>query len=53
MSSSVLHEILAVEGDAEGNARRVLQEAKNTFSDKPNHLTNMLCRFESCSLHQF
>jgi len=34
-----LHEVLAVEGDKEGLARKVMQEAKSTFSSKPNLFT--------------
>jgi len=32
-----LHELLAVEGDLEGKAKLVLDEAANTFSKKPEH----------------
>lgn len=32
-----LHEILAVEGDLEGVSKKVVEEAKNTFTKKPNH----------------
>lgn len=40
--STALHEILAVEGDREGNAKRILTEAKSTFGDKPNLFTASL-----------
>jgi hypothetical protein len=34
---SKLHEILAVEGDLEGTAKKVINEAVNTFVKKPDH----------------
>ena len=37
-----LHEILAVEGDREGNAKRIMMEARNTFGNKPNLFTGSL-----------
>lgn len=43
---SVLHELLAVEGDREGNARRVLAEAKDTFG-KPNKFVATIKSYEA------
>lgn len=37
-----LHEILAVEGDRQGNAKRVSAEARHTFDNKPNLFTSSL-----------
>lgn len=32
-----LHEVLAVEGDLAGTAKKILDEARDTFAKKPNH----------------
>jgi hypothetical protein len=40
--TTVLHEILAVEGDREGNAKRLMVEAQQTFENKPNLFTGSL-----------
>lgn len=37
-----LHEVLAVEGDRQGNAKRVSAEARHTFENKPNLFTGSL-----------
>ncbi len=36
MAGPELHEVLAVQGDLEANARRVIQEGKDTFNNKEN-----------------
>lgn len=37
MSKSVLHELLAVEGDLDGQHKRILEETKTTFTKKADH----------------
>jgi len=37
MKKSVLHELLAVEGDLEGTHKKILEEAKVTFTKKADH----------------
>lgn len=40
--STKLHEILAIEGDREGNSKRIINEANQTFKNKPNLFTGTL-----------
>lgn len=37
MRKSVLHELLAVEGDLEGTHKKIIEETKNTFKKKVEH----------------
>lgn len=43
---SVLHELLAVEGDLEGAHKKILEETKNTFSKKAEHFMGQLRKTE-------
>src|SRR5574340_822898 len=37
MSKSKLHELLAVEGDLEGTAKKIVEETAHTFKEKASH----------------
>lgn len=43
---SVLHELLAVEGDLEGAHKKILEETKNTFMKKPDHFMGIYRKLE-------
>lgn len=43
---SKLHELLAVETDLEGTYKRIVEEATNTFSKKPDHFQGFIKKLE-------
>jgi hypothetical protein len=43
---SKLHELLAVEGDIEGEFKKIVTEAQHTFDKKPNHFFGSIRRLE-------
>jgi len=47
MKKSLLHELLAVEGDLEGAHKKIIEETKNTFTKKSDHFLGQHRRYEA------
>ena len=46
MKKSVLHELLAVEGDLDGAHKKILEETRTTFTKKADHFIGQFRKFE-------